>query len=112
MDRGFETTNSSDYLRIYPQAKGGLKKDSQVIFRKDFDTITSFLKKTAVGTHKAIESGDISVSPYIKGTDSACQFCDYKQICMFDQDKDMPRAGYTGNDKPIEIMERAVTEDE
>lgn len=112
MDRKFEETEESDYLNVSLTKSGELKKASQVISRKDFDTISDYLKKTVIEIDKSIKSGDISVNPYIKGTTSACEYCDYKQICMFDSDINLPRTGYSEKDNPIEIMEKVVSEDE
>lgn len=112
MDHNFEERLKSDFLKVSVTSKGSFGQHSQIISRKDFDTVSAFLKKTVIDTDKAIKSGDISVNPYIRGSESACQYCDYKQICMFDNDVNLPRCGISSKDNPIEVMERAVNEDE
>jgi len=112
MDRDFESRSTSDYLNVALTQKDAFNNYSQIIPRQNFDIISDYLKKTVISIDRSIKSGDISISPYKKGSESACQYCDYKQICMFDNDINVPRIGCSGNDDPIEIMKKAVTEDE
>lgn len=112
MDHSFEEKSKSDYLNVSLTKSGDLGSTSQIISRKNFNTVSDYLKKAVIDIDKSIKSGDISVNPYKKSSESACDFCDYKQICMFDADTDTPRKLSTNKKNVFELMEKEVAEDE
>ncbi|MBE7016096.1 MAG: hypothetical protein E7417_04660, partial [Ruminococcaceae bacterium] len=112
MDHDFQQCSKSDYLNVSLNKSGELGSTSQVISRKNFNTVSDYLKKAVIDIDKSIKSGDISVNPYKKSSESACDFCDYKQICMFDEDTDIHRKLITDKKSVFEIMESEVAEDE
>ncbi|MBC3887296.1 hypothetical protein GH810_03105 [Acetobacterium paludosum] len=54
--------------------------------RSEFDAIISYVRKTVIRQIKRIYQGDIKIRPYRKGASYACQYCEYKGICQFDDD--------------------------
>ena len=70
------------------------------------------MKKSAVDTHKAIKSGDISITPYKNGQFSPCAYCDYSEICMFDGHKSGYRTLISKEDAALDFMRKELSEDE
>ncbi|KAF5077527.1 ATP-dependent helicase/deoxyribonuclease subunit B [anaerobic digester metagenome] len=68
---------TSDILPVY-RSEFKLKKD-------EFTAIIDYVRKTVIRQIKNIYQGDIKIRPYKKGADYACQYCDYKGICQFDE---------------------------
>lgn len=60
--------------------------------QEEFSDIINYVRKIVIQEIRSIYQGDISIRPYKKGTDNACQFCDYKGICQFDDE--INQAGY------------------
>ncbi|OFV69945.1 MULTISPECIES: PD-(D/E)XK nuclease family protein [Acetobacterium] len=68
---------TSDILPVY-RSEFKLKQD-------EFTDIIDYVRKTVIRQIKNIYQGDIKIRPYKKGADYACQYCDYKGICQFDE---------------------------
>lgn len=68
---------TSDILPVY-RSEFKLKQD-------EFTAIIDYVRKTVIRQIKNIYQGDIKIRPYKKGADYACQYCDYKGICQFDE---------------------------
>lgn len=75
---------TSDILPVY-RSEFKLNQD-------EFAGIIDYVRKTVVRQIKNIYEGDIKIRPYKKGHDYACQYCDYKGICQFDDA--ITRGGY------------------
>lgn len=70
--------------------------------RPEFDAIISYVRKTVVRQIRRIYEGDIRIKPYRKGLSHACQYCEYKGICQFDDD--MIQGGY-------EVLKKTMKKD-
>jgi ATP-dependent helicase/nuclease subunit B len=57
-----------------------------------FEDIINYVRKIVIREVRSIYQGDIRIRPFKKGTSNACQFCDYKGICQFDDE--IIQAGY------------------
>lgn len=75
---------TSDILPVY--------RSEFKLNREEFADIIDYVRKTVVRQIKNIYEGDIKIRPYKKGHDYACQYCDYKGICQFDDA--ITRGGY------------------
>lgn len=71
-------TKTSDFLPVY--------RSEFKLNQSEFDTIIAYVRKTVVRQIKKIYEGDIKIRPYKKGTSHACEYCEYKGICQFDDD--------------------------
>lgn len=69
---------TSEFLPVY--------RSEFKLSEAEFGDIIAYVRKTVVRQIKKIYEGDIKVRPYKKGTSYACQFCEYKGICQFDDD--------------------------
>lgn len=76
--------NTSAILPLY----GSESKLSQ----PEFTAIISYVRQTVIRQIKRIYEGDIRIRPYRKGVAYACQYCEYKGICQFDEA--MMQGGY------------------
>ncbi len=75
---------ASDILPVY--------RSEFKLNRDEFDGIIDYVRKTVIRQIKKIYQGDIKIRPYKKGHDYACQYCDFKGICQFDDG--IIRGGY------------------
>jgi len=77
---------------------------------EDFEKVLAFAEKRIVELAGETVSGKIDVSPYRLGTDSPCDFCDYKSVCRFDWQINsynfMESLGKAGVLERIETVER------
>ncbi len=88
-------SKTSDILPVY--------RSEFKLSREEFEGIIDYVRKTVVRQIKSIYEGDIKVRPYKKGHDYACQYCDYKGICQFDDA--ITRGGY-------EVLKAAMKKDQ
>jgi ATP-dependent helicase/nuclease subunit B len=86
---------TSDILPVY--------RSEFKLNREEFAGIIDYVRKTVVRQIKNIYEGDIKIRPYKKGHDYACQYCDYKGICQFDDA--ITRGGY-------EVLKAAMKKDQ
>jgi ATP-dependent helicase/nuclease subunit B len=70
----------------YRRNKGGdLRKDlSDVIQTADFQVLLDDIERILRDTGEQIFQGDVSISPFRKGSQIACDQCDYESICRVD----------------------------
>jgi ATP-dependent helicase/nuclease subunit B len=79
--------NIKGYSKILPvniKKDGTLGSESSVADIETFDKIREYAinKAKAIGT--SIFEGNINVMPFKKGTKTACDYCEYNAICMFE----------------------------
>ncbi|MBR4173068.1 MAG: PD-(D/E)XK nuclease family protein, partial [Clostridia bacterium] len=106
MDPNLAENTKSEFLNVGFTSKGEITANSKVASRKDFDILTKYIRKAAVDADKAIKSGNIDIKPY-RGSSSPCDYCGFKEICMFDEHLD----GYrfeTKAENVYEFMEKEV----
>ncbi len=69
----------------------GLKKDgtftaySSVATQEQFASLTQYVRQTVKQISERMLDGEIDISPYVQGPILACQMCDYKSVCQYDQ---------------------------
>lgn len=112
MDESILDNKESEILNISFNKDGSLSASSQVTSRDTFDSLCQYMKKSAIETHKAIKSGDISITPYKNGQFSPCAYCDYSEICMFDARKSGFRTLISKEDTALEFIRKELSEDE
>ncbi|WP_041668961.1 PD-(D/E)XK nuclease family protein [Acetobacterium woodii] len=71
-------TKTSEILPVY--------RSEFKLSQNEFEEIIDYVRKTVVRQIKKIYEGDIKIRPYKKGNTRACQFCEYKGICQFDDE--------------------------
>lgn len=83
LDAGF--TDRSDAAPLERKKDGSLSARSSVLSQEDFRAVSAFAKEKIRQTGRQILEGQIDCSPYVRGNESACDFCDFKKVCGFDR---------------------------
>lgn len=78
----------SDKSLIVPVERkkdGSFSASSSVISKEDYQMVSEFVNHKIRDFGKEILDGAIQVSPCEQGTKNACTYCDYKNVCGFDE---------------------------
>ncbi|MBK5252058.1 MAG: helicase-exonuclease AddAB subunit AddB [Peptostreptococcaceae bacterium] len=86
MDMDLEEGKSSDIIPARLKQDASPAKTVGSIEREDFDNLLKFVLKAVGNAAESILEGKIDASPFRKGADKACTFCDFASICQFDKD--------------------------
>ncbi|AFM00631.1 MULTISPECIES: helicase-exonuclease AddAB subunit AddB [Desulfitobacterium] len=81
MDRDLENSN---LLGVKFNKNGEFKKGSPTLTEEQFALLRRHLQYFLRRSGEALLNGDISITPYKQGKNTACQFCSYKPLCHFD----------------------------
>lgn len=112
MDRDFIENRSSDFLNVSLKTDNTLSQASQVTTESVFGTISDYMKKSVIDADRRISNGDISINPYKSNTTTACTYCNFKEVCLFDPHHDRYRCLINNSEKAIEHMTKEVSDDE
>ena len=64
---------------------GSLRKGStEALPRAEFEALLDRVEMQLREMGRAIFSGEASVDPYRKGSETPCEFCDYRAVCRID----------------------------
>lgn len=83
MDSSFE--KKSQVLPISYNKDGSLSKQSFAVSGTQFAEAVSYARDSIGRIGKEMLAGNIAAQPYEKGNRTACDFCDYKSVCEFDE---------------------------
>lgn len=84
MDRNIED-GKSNLLGIKIKQDGNFSKSSSIISIRQFNILKQFLHYVLKAKGKEIVDGNISITPYKYGRETACQNCKYSTVCKFDE---------------------------
>jgi len=73
---------SSVILPVRYLKSGGVS--GSVIAPEDMERLLNFVEEKVRELGRGIVDGDISIAPYRRGTERACQYCPYGPVCTFD----------------------------
>lgn len=76
--------DKSDVIPVERKKDGSLSKASSVLAAEDFQNLCTFVNHKIREIGSRILDGEITVSPYEQGQNSACTYCDYQKVCGFD----------------------------
>jgi len=65
---------------------GSLAKASKVMSTKQLELLSDYTTKENIKKANEIIEGNIEINPYIRGTNTGCDYCPYKSICGFSSD--------------------------
>lgn len=78
----------SEIIKVSTKKDGQPDSYSLVATSDEFAAMISFVNGKINHIGEAIREGDISVAPYYaSNTDNGCRFCDYKDVCKFEDGK-------------------------
>ena len=83
LDRHF--SRKSTVIPVTRNKDGALGKASKTISADDLNLIQRYTQMKVKELGNAIVGGDISATPTKEKQGSACDYCDYKSICQFDE---------------------------
>ena len=78
-------SQKSHLINVSTTTKGAVYAASKVISKEDYEVVSRFVDESIVNAGKRIIEGNIAVNPYDYGDKHPCSFCDYKDICQFDE---------------------------
>lgn len=71
----------------YSAKDGTVKKESSVATKEQFETMKTHVGGVLGDMYSALKAGEMECTPYIRSSDSACDRCEYRQICQFDPNR-------------------------
>lgn len=83
MDNSFD--KKSQVLPISYNKDGSLSRTSSAMSKEQIDEAISYARESMGRMGKEMLAGNIAAEPYEKGNRTACDFCDYKAVCGFDE---------------------------
>jgi ATP-dependent helicase/nuclease subunit B len=83
LDREFET--ESDVMQLKRKKDGSFYKGSMTGTRKQFDLLMDYVDYKMSEVEKRVYEGEIAVNPYRRKDKNACQYCNYRSVCHFDE---------------------------
>lgn len=86
------------------------EKRSSTIKKEQFKMLQKYIIKTIKNIGKEILSGKIDIKPYYKNKTTPCEYCSYKAICQFDQNKFCNSYNYIPTLTEEEILEKISKE--
>ena len=101
------------YLPVSYNKSGEFSSSSSVCSYEDFDAISKYVENIIKKMVCRIKSGEMDVNPYISGKDEMpCQYCDYRNACIFDKDIDGKNVRRFNKMKKAEFMNEIYTQNE
>lgn len=77
-------TGTSPLLPVGYKKDGNFTSTSRVITEEQFELLRKYLQTQLRAIGQRIISGEINISPYRQGQETACRFCIFKPVCQFD----------------------------
>lgn len=78
-------TDRSDVVPVERKKDGSFSARSGVMEEADFFVVSDYVSKKIRQAGRNILDGRIALDPYVKGNQSACDYCAYKKVCGFDR---------------------------
>ena len=114
-DVPIRASTKSKVIPVETTKTGSFSKRSSTVSNASFKAMCSFVMDKVKEYGNEIIDGDISLEPYKMGTKTACDYCDYKGICGFDQK--LPGSEYRKlikfkQDEVFELMKESIKKEE
>lgn len=110
LDKGY-----SDILPVAVKADGGFYSSASVATEQQWHTLLHSARHAVTEIGTRITDGDVQITPYRLGTETACTYCAFKPVCRFEES--IEGSSYhvlskPGKDKLWELLEQSVEEGE
>ena len=80
------------FLPVKFTKSGGYTSASQIATLERFGALNRHINKTLSDLAAELRAGSVAADPWFKtARDNACAFCDYREACLFDEDRDCRR---------------------
>ncbi len=83
MDQEFD--KKSEVLPISYNKDGTLSRQSSAVSADQFAQTMNYVRESMGEMGSEMLAGNIAILPYEKGNQTACDFCDYRAVCGFDE---------------------------
>ncbi len=83
LDKSF--SDKSLIVPVERKKDGSYSASSSVISKEDYQVVSDFVSHKIRTFGREILDGSIEISPYEQGSKNACTYCDYKNVCGFDE---------------------------
>ncbi|MNJ62615.1 ATP-dependent helicase/deoxyribonuclease subunit B [compost metagenome] len=110
LDKGY-----SDILPVAVKADGGFYSSASVATEQQWHTLLHSARHAVTEIGTRITDGDVQITPYRLGTETACTYCAFMPLCRFEES--IEGSSYhvlskPGKDKLWELLEQSVEEGE
>lgn len=112
MDSEFEKDGKSDVVHIGLNKNGTVSKGSKCTSTDAFETLMNYVKKSVIEIDKEIFDGIIKIYPSCEGEDKVCKWCEFGEICLYNNKFDRAKKCVTSNEQAWEIIKKEVEEPE
>ena len=85
MDEGFKECSKSEIVDLELD-KSGIPKNKNTLSLKEFRTLLTYVRKNIENGGKKIYDGEFSINPVKVAGNTACDYCPYGAVCMFDNE--------------------------
>jgi len=85
LDRSMQTENRSDIIPVSYNKDGSMSKRSSAVNSREFGTMNTYVRKTIRRMGEEILEGNTAIAPYKKGAENGCTYCEFREICGFDE---------------------------
>lgn len=75
------------YVPVLLDKNGGIKKNSVVLTASEFELVKKRMKSILAKIGDELYNGRIEPNPYVHKTRSSCDYCEYKSVCAFDEER-------------------------
>lgn len=82
-----EGGENKEYIPAMVDKKGALKRGSVVLTGNQFEAVKAHMKQILAGIGDELSHGEIEPNPYVHKGRSSCDFCEYKAVCAFDEER-------------------------
>ncbi len=112
MDANLESNGESDFLNISYKKDGTLSSASQVASRETFNALCDYMRKSVIDASDKISDGNIDIRPYKSGQNSSCTYCEFADICMFDNAPKNFRKLFSKDDAALDFIKKELDSNE
>lgn len=75
----------SDVVPISYNKDGSLAKNSSAVNTRQFEAVSAYVRNMIRRMGAEILSGNTKIAPYRKGSETGCDYCEFREICGFDE---------------------------
>ena len=77
-------TGSSDVIPV-ARTKTGLAKHSKTLSTEEFSEVLTYAEEKRCELKQKMNAGNVDAFPYEMGQQTGCDYCEYRDICGFDE---------------------------
>ena len=102
----------SDVVKLKVNKNGTVKKGSKCASTDAFETLMEYVKKSVIEIDREIYDGVIRICPACEGDSSACEWCAFAEVCLYNPRFDNSKNGVTKEEEAWEVINEEVKGDE